>query len=360
MSEILQLDPEVEGKHARLRLGSHDLFWESDTAFRPQNGDWALFAALPYAMLRGARLEIEMPVSREAVSNATRFSEYFAQRFHGHREVLIDAQAFSDPAPISKEVGMCYSGGVDASFALLEAQRQPMLREPDWLLFLQGYDYALDDDNYEAVLAHLRLTTALAVRAVRTNWKQSVDAERFGLYHTQGLAAVLHLFAPRLAHIAADFTFEEDANELAYGSNGTLNRLLSGSATRIEPIGERATRVEKVDALVRSGRSKDLFVCYHVRDGATNCGRCNKCKRTQLQIEAVGGGPSDYIRDRLSAGDLWSIRIGGFLERHFLKQTLRHVPWHARSLPVRAKLAAVSAYAALRRPFRPIKAWLRR
>ncbi|MEN3971608.1 hypothetical protein WJS89_02890 [Sphingomicrobium sp. XHP0235] len=360
MSEILRLDPEVNGHRARLRLGPHDLFWESDAPFQPQNGDWTLFAALPYAMLRGARLQIDMPVSREAASNATRFSEYFAQRFPGHREVSIEARAFTDPPPISNEVGMCYSGGVDASFALLEAQRQPMLREPDWLLFLQGYDYALDDRNYQAVLAHLRVTTALPVRSVRTNWKQSVDAERFGLYHTQGLAAVLHLFAPQLAQIAADFTFEEDANELAYGSNGTLNRLLSGSATRIEPVGERATRVEKVEALVRNGRSKDLFVCYHVREGATNCGRCNKCKRTQLQIEAVGGGASDYIRARLSAGDLWSIRIGGFLERHFLKQTLRRTPWDARSLPVRVKLAAMSAYAALRRPFRPLKAWLRK
>ena len=58
---------------------------------------------------------------------------------------------------------------------------------------------------------------------------------------------------------------------------------------RIEHVGATRAREQKVAAIAGMDLARrHLRVCYENRNGAYNCGRCEKCVRTMVALEVVG------------------------------------------------------------------------
>jgi hypothetical protein len=76
---------------------------------------------------------------------------------------------------------------------------------------------------------------------------------------------------------------------LPYGSNPATDYLLSGETMRLIHDGAAHTRTAKVAEIAKNrGAMNSLKVCFENGDISRNCGICEKCVRTRLNVLATG------------------------------------------------------------------------
>ena len=74
-----------------------------------------------------------------------------------------------------------------------------------------------------------------------------------------------------------------------WGSHPLLDPLWSTELTEFVHHGAHATRVDKCRVLANSEVAmRHLRVCWENREGRYNCGECEKCLRTMVNLAAVG------------------------------------------------------------------------
>lgn len=87
-------------------------------------------------------------------------------------------------------------------------------------------------------------------------------------------------------YIGSTFDYK---NVTTWGSTPLMDPLFSGSSLRIEHDGARLSRLEKVRLLAPWPEAiNSVRVCFVNRPGELNCGRCEKCIRTKVELAAVG------------------------------------------------------------------------
>ncbi|HEX5416782.1 MAG TPA: hypothetical protein VFZ25_14025 [Chloroflexota bacterium] len=125
---------------------------------------------------------------------------------------------------------------------------------------------------------------------VETNVKSFADhfAAWAEHYHGAALASVAHFLAPRFARVYLSAT--NDYNELwGWGSHPLADPLWSTEQTEIVHTGCEAKRVEKILAISNCDTAlRWLRVCWQNRDGAYNCGECEKCLMTMASLRIAG------------------------------------------------------------------------
>lgn len=156
---------------------------------------------------------------------------------------------------------MGFSGGVDASFAV-----------------------AAHADR--ASLGAYGIETAV----VSTNWQQEFCPAWFMSFNT-GLTSLLHTFSGwhGSATHATDHDYRYELTQGPYGSNAAINHLLGRPGFPLVSTGGTHRRIERVGVLAEHPLLLDnLRVCYQEGANGANCGHCEKCVRTQLEMRAVG------------------------------------------------------------------------
>ena len=106
--------------------------------------------------------------------------------------------------------------------------------------------------------------------------------------HGAALAAVGHLLSSHLARIYIPATYSHEIKGHA-GSDPLLDPLWSTETLEFVHDGSEASRLAKVALVAQSDIAlQSLRVCYRNFGGAYNCGRCEKCLRTMMNLHAVG------------------------------------------------------------------------
>src|SRR5699024_10818106 len=101
-----------------------------------------------------------------------------------------------------------------------------------------------------------------------------------------------------------------DALVLPWGSNPVTDHLLSGQQMRIVHDGAGFSRTEKLAVLAGiPGSMSDLRVCWAGPDKDRNCGVCEKCVRTKLNLLAVGVEDADCFPQPLQMSDIDQMSI---------------------------------------------------
>ena len=184
---------------------------------------------------------------------------------------------------------LCFSGGADSFHALLAGGATV-----DALVYVAGYDVNLRDvHRLRAVDAMLRdVAAACGARAV---WVQT-NLRRHPLVRSTpwlrefgaALAAVGHLLTPTVGRllIASDgLGFEHPE----VGARPATDPLLGSASLRVEHVAATITRLEKLRAIASEPIvQRHLRVCWANVAGRSNCGRCEKCVRTMLCLDACG------------------------------------------------------------------------
>jgi len=160
------------------------------------------------------------------------------------------------------------------------------------LIFVRGFDIKLQKQDVDgSVLPAIR---AVAAQMNKTLVEVSTNIREFSDrlvdwaldYHGAALAAVALLLAPMLNKVYVASTHSE-RDTFRWGSHLFLDHLYSTETLSLIHDGADATRVEKVAAIANNRLvQQTLRVCN--KGGAYNCGRCEKCLRTMINLRVAG------------------------------------------------------------------------
>ncbi|MFK8250690.1 hypothetical protein [Ancylobacter terrae] len=299
----MDVDVRQKGNRFDLKVAGADIFFEVANHDCPPDvsADFAVWAALPFAMRRGEKLHVRGRVDPVSLANAHELSRIWSMwvpEAYTPIEVTADEVAVTPAAP-SEDGVLLFSGGVDSTFALLENLEAARLTS---VLTVHGLDYSHDDTD--AINALLGKTQPLLDRhglnriVVRTNIGPTMRQP--GLTHGFMLATCLFLFNGgfRQGHIAADITPPQDFLTFPWGTNHITNDLFAASHYGMRTLGQKTSRIRKLDALREDAVAMSaISFCAARKMRPHNCGVCSKCVRTKLMMIALTGSCPDIFLD---------------------------------------------------------------
>jgi len=283
----------------------------ANVPLKVSGGAW-LPAALPMAMKYGAGLRLDGCHDSVALTNAVGVQQMLASWYDDLSLVNVDAggHASSQTRTRSRGVGSFFSGGADSFFSAIEKSD-----DITHLIFVTGFDIDVEDE----ALASQAVAGARAAAAslgkelieVRTNIRQmSEGILDWGThYHGAAMATVGLLLGDVLERVIVPASYHVD-DLFPWGSHPDLDALWSSSVVTFEHHGEFATRPEKVARIADNDAAMDhLRICWKNPGGAFNCGTCEKCIRTMVNLRVVDAlGRCRTLPDEIDVKRLRSFR----------------------------------------------------
>lgn len=289
--------------------------------------DWALLAALFPIMSSADSCHIHGMVSPSLLASLSEFNEAWRMwKPHKYRKVELSAL---DPREACRAVRpdhyvFAFSGGVDAAASLVRHASLPLQwrqKKPGLCVFVHGFDIPLEDNeafaaaeyNARAICDSLGLklcTVKTNMRAMIRNWEDAFAS---------CISSILHLFKSDFVGgvLAAGESYVHPV--LPWGSNPITDPLLRGSFFDISTDGWELRRSEKIALLAgHPAILGKIRVCWEKPTG-WNCGKCEKCIRTQLGILIKGGGNLSAFDHRVEKGDISKISIRNELQLNHLR-----------------------------------------
>ena len=273
------------------------------------------------------RLQIDgklCPQLRNGVETAIQLLQHWYGE-DGHSTVAIEAtQGFEPPVPRTPErTALFMSGGVDSLTSFYLNRQDFPLDHPGSIqdgLFMAGFglvgegengytgslrdafkDSANKIDQDAAFLSELVEREKFTLIPIHTNFTTSMVRPKI-LVREMGaaiLAAIAHVFPDRFSkvNIASSYSIKElylNGTLHPWGTHPFLDPNYSSAEMSVHHEDCHLTRLEKLGVIAdwELGLSC-LRVCnyrpeYH-KSGTLNCGRCDKCIRTMLQLMIYGG-----------------------------------------------------------------------
>ncbi len=275
----------------QLNTKRYRVFFRSADAFLSGNCDSFLACAiLPCMKAGGGKLIARGEVSQGLISALSAIQDIYCSWDPSLRRTKIEnVRPVPATSPTARRVGAFFSGGVDSFYTFLMHRD-----EITDLIFVHGLDIRLDNTS-------LRETASKTIREVASHFGKNVveietnirhfldpyvDWGKLG--HGAALAAIGHLLSPdfRRIFVAATYTY---AQLHPWGTHPVLDSLWSSETLEFVHDGCEATRVQKV-ALISEYEIalQSLRVCWDERNTSYNCGRCEKCLRTMINLKANG------------------------------------------------------------------------
>jgi hypothetical protein len=125
---------------------------------------------------------------------------------------------------------------------------------------------------------------------VRSNIQGLVEPILLWDYAHGGCLAAVGLFLRAGFHHIYIPSTHSVAEQIPWGSNLALDRHWSTEGTVFVHDGTEATRLDKVISQIAGSplALEHLRVCFANEKGAYNCGRCDKCLRTMINLYVAG------------------------------------------------------------------------
>ena len=216
----------------------------------------------------------------------------------------------------------CLSGGVDGLHMLMRNRQLYRPSDPAYIreaLFVHGFDIGKRLRNPEtehfrmalAMLEPVAVEAGLRLIRCRTNLRHLPLKPGFWANRHNGaaLAAVGHAATQGPAFLFIGGTYQV-ANSVPVGSHPAVDGLFSSQRVTVIHDGSRFSRLEKVRDLARwSTALATLRVCPANLEDRPNCGRCEKCLRTRLELLAAGVEETAAFGPSLTPTELWDLAV---------------------------------------------------
>lgn len=285
-----------EGKHtvlaAPVRVGETEirLWFRVPASVNPALSSDPFFAAcLIPAMALGKPFEIETPISDGLPGAADAVQNIFHNWFPELARIPVLADTVSKPRERRGGVGCFFSGGVDSLHTFLKHEQ-----EITTIVYVHGFDVDFNDDALRKKVSDaLRAFAASAGKSlieVETNLRDFTNqhGDWGEKIHGAALASVGILLDSLLEriYVPSSYAYSE---LFPWASHPLVDPLWSTETIQIVHDGCEATRFEKVTSIASDARAlTTLRVCWENRNGAYNCGECEKCLRTMTALEILG------------------------------------------------------------------------
>ncbi len=303
-------------------------------------------ALLLPAMKLGEDLEIEGSISARLHAGMTKMMRTIAGWDVGLEPIRVVADELV-PDPVAPRVtGAFFSGGVDSFYTYLSHKTDP--QPITHLMLAKGYDIDRRNGGLWKATVHnveqIAKEEQLTLVEIDSNVRSLTDPILSWTYsHGGGLAGAALCLRGGISrmYIASSADVEHQARR---GSHLAIDHLWSTEALSFVHDGWEATRMDKIDRqIARSPLAlKYLRVCYTNKKGTYNCGKCEKCLRTMVSLQAAGvldraeTFPAEIDPKRLAA-----VPIEGYDEAVFHRENLTAL--RARNLAPELQQALVTA-----------------
>lgn len=213
----------------------------------------------------------------------------------GLRPIKIQADTLVPDPPRPPRSASFFSGGVDSFYTYLKHQtdREEADRISSFLL-VNGFDISRHNTRlWDRTLENIKSVAAadgIGLTVIRSNIQGLVEPILLWDYAHGGCLAAVGLFvrgAFRQIYVPSTHSVAE---QIPWGSNLALDGHWSTESTAFVHDGTEATRLVKVTwQIARSPLALGhLRVCFENEPGAYNCGRCDKCLRTMMNLYVAG------------------------------------------------------------------------
>jgi hypothetical protein len=268
----------------------------------------AFFAAAYQPALRHGerRIRIEgsiCPRLRDGLSEGAAMVDQWFDR--PRRRIVIEPErGFEAPRPAATpRAAGCLSGGVDSSYLFFSNQRDFPPEHPERIrdaLFVESWDFPGEEFSARALgysrrvaerLAAIHAENGVRLVLVRSNVRSLEPGLDF--LAREYLAASLAIPAIALSGRISSLRIASGADVSHLGRRGThpmLDPCYSTAALRVRHEGIHLRRLEKVRRLADWPQAvRNLVVCnYRPVEPWLNCGVCEKCLATMLELTAAG------------------------------------------------------------------------
>jgi len=241
-------------------------------------------AILPCMKAGGGQLVAEGEISQKFITALSVIQDIYCSWDDTlHRTEVVNVIPVARTSSNEDRVGTFFSGGVDSFYTLIKHQ--------DEITDLIFIDMRLTDSVLREKTSKIIRDVASAfgknVIEIETNIRELFKPYvKWGpLGHGAALAAIGHLLYPAFSriYIPATHTYTD---LFPWGSHPVLDHLWSSDSLEFIHDGCEATRVEKVSLLSKYEIAlQSLRVCWRNPNGSYNCGRCEKCIRTMINLE---------------------------------------------------------------------------
>jgi hypothetical protein len=281
------------------RIGWDSLYFSLIDAPRD---DYVCNDASPFAaalllptMKQGEDLIIHGSISTQLHAGMHAIMHEVLQWDIGFKPIRIEADTLVPDKRKPQRSASFFSGGVDSFYTYLKHKADRVEADRiDTFILINGFD--IDQRNTRLWDRTLRNIGAIAraddvsLALVRTNIKTLVDPILVWDYSHGGCLAAVGLFLRGAFHQIYIPSGRSAAEQVPWGSNLALDRHWSTESTTFVHDGTEATRINKV--LWQIARSplalEHLRVCYLNGKEAYNCGQCDKCLRTMINLYVAG------------------------------------------------------------------------
>jgi hypothetical protein len=300
---------EIERDAERARLVAHvergrggeplDLMFEYPAGYDAlllESADAFVPAMLIPCMSRPEPLEIVPAISPRLHAALDTIQTILTQWWPELRRVPVAAT--TSDATVSDARGTSasfFSGGVDSFYTCLKHAGEPgsaLAPRLTHLVHMEGVEKPVEEsvdarslrDDIRRIAEHYGLDVVFG----RTNLRSVFPLSWSMYYHGAGLASIGLSLAAGFRRILIPSTHSY-RHLFAWGSHPLLDPLWSTERTEIVHDGCEVTRVDKTAMIADDPFAlNNLRVCLRNRGGPGNCGRCKKCIRTMVTLDALG------------------------------------------------------------------------
>jgi len=326
--DYIFLEAECKIRH----IGTDRVYFKFEKKYR----DFLVADACPFAaallvpsMKMGQDLIIEGRVSKKLLEGMNDVMEkMLSWPIKLKRINIIATEATEDPWLITSYSGAFFSGGVDCFYTYLRHKYQG--EKPDYLILANGFDISLDNPGLWEETCKMADDIAekesVDMIKVESNIRSLIEpVEIWDYTHGGCLAAIGLALRNKLSTVYVPSSLAY-GQLLPWGSHPELDSLWSTEAISFCHDGADMRRVDKVRFISRDPLAlENLRVCYINAEGKFNCGVCDKCLRTMInlriadRLEEAHTFPSKLDKD-LVAGITISGQQNAILHRENLNE----------------------------------------
>ena len=282
-----------------------DIYFETDDAFEEQ------LSCNPHAFLIGAtitalehgekRVAVDAEICPELQEGLIIAMNWLRHWYYQPDQELVKIEARERNKPLASRIperaGVFFSGGIDSLAAVRINRLNYPLEHPGsykdaLIIYGQNIESDVRSETFkQALFAFSKVTDDVGIRLipVYTNIRDLDNRSRFFIYKFHGaiLASVAHVFSQTLTSVSiASDNYIPDLGP--WGSHLLLNSNYGSNDLRIRHTEVELSRLAKTQILVDWNLAlQNIKVCGPNWPGE-NCGQCEKCIRTMLELLALG------------------------------------------------------------------------
>ena len=268
---------------------NHQVFFESEDFVLIPSRETAAALCLYPCMITGSDLEVNGGIDAQVLANIPRIQDFYHCWDASFQHITLrNVQALPPSGKKPPRVALFFSGGIDCWYALLKSQA-----EITDLVYVWGLDIALNNQVlHEKALASIQgVAEAFGKNLVvlRTNLREFTDAYvPYNKMYGTMLAGLAHLLAAEIGkvYIAGG---EWYTTMVASGSHAMTDEKWSSENLEIIYDGLELSRLNKTRLVGQNDLAMHtLRVCWRNLNNDYNCGRCEKCLRTMVNLQIAG------------------------------------------------------------------------